>query len=360
MASRLRHWNGVTAGGQAMMVEVTAGEAPGLAFAFAPLNVEALFCAEDLGRIGQLCRVLAPQPLRRLDDATARLMLGETEILVTGWGCPPIDKAVLAAAPRLRLVAHAAGSVRALVSPDVFDRGIAVVSAADANALPVAEYTVAAILFANKGVLDFAARYRRERRPLGIYVNSGAEIGNYGKTIGLVGASRIGRRVAQLLRPFDFTVLVADPFFSPIAARGLGVEWVELDELAERSDVVSLHAPSLPETRHMIDRRRLGLMRDGATLINTARGALVDQEALIGELRSGRLKAVLDVTEPDALPADSSLYDLPNVLLTPHVAGAAGGELKRFGALIAAEIDRFVRGEALRHAIDPTTFNFQA
>jgi len=338
----------------------TAGEAPGLAFAFAPLNADALFGADDLMQIDRLCRVVAPQVLRRLDDEAARQALGETEILVSGWGCPPIDGRVLAAAPRLKLIAHAAGSVRALVSQAVFDRGIAVVSAADANALPVAEYTVAAILFANKGVLNFAARYRRERRSLGIHVNTGERVGNFGKTIGLVGASRIGRRVAQLLRPFDFTVLVADPFFSPTAARGLGVEWVELDELLKRSDVVSLHAPSLPETRHMIDRRRLGLMRDGTTLVNTARGALVEQDALIEELASGRLNAVLDVTEPDVLPADSPLYELPNVLLTPHVAGAAGGELKRFGALITAEIDRFVRGEALRHAVDPATFNFQA
>jgi phosphoglycerate dehydrogenase-like enzyme len=336
---------------------------PGLAFAFGPVSLEALFGPGELARIGQLCRILDPRPLQRLDDARARTVLADTAILVTGWGCPPIEAAALDAAPRLRLVAHAAGSVRAIVSQDVFDRGVTVVGAADANALPVAEYTVAAILFANKRVLDFAARYRRERGELGelgVYVKAPATVGNFGKTIGLVGASRIGRRVAQLLRPFDFTVLVADPFFSPTAARGLGVEWVELDALLERSDVVSLHAPSLPETRHLLDARRLSLMRDGAILINTARGALVEQEALIGELVSGRLSAVLDVTEPDVLPAQSPLYDLPNVLLTPHVAGAAGGELRRFGVLITAEIDRFVRGEALRHAIDPATFSYQA
>lgn len=336
-----------------------SGAALALAFAFTPVTIEALFGPQEQARIGRRCRILTPTPLSRL-DAAAGAVLAEVEILVTGWGCPPIDDGVLAAAPKLRLVAHAAGSVRALVSPSVFARGIAVVTAADANALPVAEYTVAAILFANKRVLDFAARYRRERQSLGIYVNTPAQIGNFRKTIGLVGASRIGRRVAQLLRPFDFTVLVADPFLSPAAARDLGAEWVELDDLLGRSDVVSLHAPSLPETRHMLDSRRLELLRDGTTLINTARGALVDQDALIAELASGRLNAVLDVTEPDVLSPDSPLYDLPNVLLTPHVAGAAGGELRRFGELIAAEIDRFVQGEALRHAVDPETFMTQA
>jgi phosphoglycerate dehydrogenase-like enzyme len=331
-----------------------------LAFAFAPVAIDALFGPAERTQLGRLCHVLTPEPLRALDDDAARAVLAEVDILVTGWGCPPIDDKVLAAAPKLRLIAHAAGSVRALVSPSVFARGIAIVTAADANALPVAEFTVAAILFANKRVLDFAARYASERRPLGIYVNTPPTVGNFRKTVGLVGASRIGRRVAQLLRPFDFTVLVADPFLSPAGARDLGVELVELDELLARSDLVSLHAPSLPETRHMLDSRRLGLLRDGTTLINTARGALVDQAALTAELTSGRLNAVLDVTEPDVLPPDSPLYDLPNALLTPHVAGAAGGELRRFGELITAEIDRFVRGEALQHAVDPQTFTTQA
>jgi phosphoglycerate dehydrogenase-like enzyme len=347
------------------MAAAGPGHGPGhggaaLAFAFAPVTIEALFGPAEQAQLARLCRILAAAPLRALDDAAARTVLAKVEILVTGWGCPPIDEVVLAAAPNLRLIAHAAGSVRALVSPAVFARGIAVVTAADANALPVAEYTVAAILFANKRVLDFAARYASERRPLGIYVNTPPTVGNFRRTIGLVGASRIGRRVAQLLRPFDFTVLVADPFLSPAGARDLGVERVELDDLLRRSDVVSLHAPSLPETRHMLDARRLGLLRDGATLINTARGALVDQAALVAELASGRINAVLDVTEPDALAPDSPLYDLPNVLLTPHVAGAAGGELRRFGELITAEIDRFARGEALRHAVDPQTFTTQA
>ena len=250
--------------------------------------------------------------------------------------------------------------MRALVGPEVFARGIEVVSAADANALPVAEFTVAAILFANKGVFDFAAAYRRERQGLELHLKAPVSIGNFGKTIGLIGASRIGRRVAELLSPYDFELLLADPLVSPDEARALGTEKLELDDLLGRADVVSVHAPSLPETRHMLDARRLGLMRDGTTLINTARGALIDQTALIAELASGRISAVLDVTEPDILPADSPLYDLPNVLLTPHIAGAMGEERQRFGRLITDEIERFARGEALRHAIDPLTFQYQA
>jgi phosphoglycerate dehydrogenase-like enzyme len=127
-----------------------------------------------------------------------------------------------------------------------------------------------------------------------------------------------------------------------------------------RSDVVSIHAPAIDKTHHMIDAGRLALMRDGATLINTARGSLIDQDALVGELEAGRLNAVLDVTTPDTLPGTSPLYALPNVLLTPHIAGALGGERERLGALVVAEIERYVRGIPLAHAIAAETLDRQA
>jgi phosphoglycerate dehydrogenase-like enzyme len=242
----------------------------------------------------------------------------------------------------------------------VFARGIAVTNAADANAVPVAEYTLAAILFANKHVFEFAETYRRERRRISPSHSAGPEVGNWQKTIGIVGASRIGRRVMELLKPFDMVVLVASPDVGPEQAAVFGAEACSLDELLRRSDVVSLHAPSLPETRHMIDARGLGLMRDGATLINTARGALVDEAALLKELTSGRINAVLDVTEAEPPEPTSPLYDLPNVLLTPHLAGAVGDERHRFGRLIAGEVERFVNGEPLRHAITAELFARQA
>jgi phosphoglycerate dehydrogenase-like enzyme len=118
-----------------------------------------------------------------------------------------------------------------------------------------------------------------------------------------------------------------------------------------RSDVDTLHAPALPETHYLLDARRLALLRDGAVLVNTARGALVDPEALVRELVAGRIDAVLDVTEPEVLPPDSPLYELPNVFLTPHVAGALGSERARLVELALDEIARFVRGEPLQHEV---------
>ncbi|MFC7593193.1 hydroxyacid dehydrogenase [Nonomuraea antimicrobica] len=272
--------------------------------------------------------------------------LAEAEVLYTGWGCPPVTGQVLAAAPRLRAIVHAAGSVKDHVTEACWERGLLVSSAAAANAEPVAEYTLAAILFANKRVLDSARLYRQERTRVDLDARFPG-FGNYRRTVGIIGASKIGRRVVELLRPFELDVLVADPYLTD----DLGVPHVELDELFERCDVISVHAPALPETRHLVDAARLARMPDGATLINTARGALVDQEALIAELASGRLYAVIDVTEPDPLPPGSPLFDLPNVLLTPHVAGSLGGELARLADLAVDELARYAKGLPFAHGV---------
>ena len=280
-------------------------------------------------------------------------LLEAADILVTSWGCPPITAQTLRLAPRLKLIGHAAGTVKFLIAPEVYEAGIAVTQAAAANALPVAEFTLAAILLSNKRVLQARDLYREQRAASANAAFASRPIGNFRKTVGIVGASLIGRRVIELLRPFDFEVLLYDPFVTADEASRLGVRPTGLHELMASSDVVSLHAPALPSTRQMIDGRALALMRDGTTFINTARGSLVDHVALEAELMTGRIDAILDVTEPEPLPPTSKLYDLPNVLLTPHVAGALGLERERLGALIVDEIERFVRGEPLRYQIEP-------
>ncbi|MFI7412167.1 hydroxyacid dehydrogenase [Streptomyces sp. NPDC049627] len=280
----------------------------------------------------------------RLKDALAR-----TEILVTGWGCPRLDAALLDAAPELRAVLHSAGSVKSLATPELWRRGIAVSSAAGANAVPVAEYTLAMILLAGKDLLAARDRLRTERAFAGWGLVPG--IGNYGRRVGVIGASRIGRRVIELLRPFDLRVCLTDPYVDEAGADALGVRLLPLDDLLHTSDVVTIHAPETPRTRHLIGRRELALMRDGAVLINTARGALLDHDALIAELRTGRISAILDVTDPEPLPADSPLYDLPNAFITPHLAGAQGNEAARLGLAVTEEAERLGAGQPLAHGI---------
>ena len=276
--------------------------------------------------------------------------LAEIDVLLTGWGAPRIDRAALDAMPQLRAIVHGAGSVKGIVDREVFDRGVAVSSAVTANAVPVAEFTVAAIVFAAKRVTRFIAEFRRQRASNALELPV-TGVGAYRLTVGVVGASRIGRRVIDLLHRMDLRLVLSDPTVDEAAAADLGAELVELDELLRRADIVTLHAPSLPATRHLIDARRLALLRDGSTLINTARGALVDTAALTAELVSGRLDAVLDVTDPEPLPPDSPLFELPNVQLTPHIAGALGNEVARLGELAVSEIERLAAGLHLAHPV---------
>ncbi|MEV5070892.1 hydroxyacid dehydrogenase [Microbacterium sp. LMI12-1-1.1] len=269
----------------------------------------------------------------------------DVEILITGWGAPRLDEATLAHWPRLRAVVHAAGSVKRLVTPAVWERGIRVSSAAGANAVPVAEYTLAAILLSASDALRSAHDFSRTQDMLA--ARPRGDVGAFGITVGVIGASRIGRRVVELLRPFDVDCLMFDPSLTAEEAAALGVERVSLPELLTRSRVVSIHAPALPETHRMIGRTELALMADGATLINTARGSLVDTDALVDELRADRLRAVLDVTDPEPLPAGHPLFSLPGATLTPHIAGSMGNELRRIGHHVVAEVQRFVHDGAL-------------
>ncbi|MGK4578786.1 hydroxyacid dehydrogenase [Kitasatospora sp. HPMI-4] len=318
-----------------------------------------LIDSRTLARLTGLARL---DPAVVIDDFGTRealAALAEVEVIVSSWGCPPIDRTVLAAAPRLRAVLHAAGSVKHHITDACWECGIQVTSAAWANALPVAEYTVAAILFANKQVLRFSAEYRRRRAPRD-WQAAGSGVGNYRRTVGIVGASRIGRRVMELLQPYDLELLLYDPYVDAEEAAALGARAVALGELCALSDVVSVHAPELPATHRIISRRMLALMPDGATLVNTSRGSLIDQDALTEELVAGRLSAVLDVTTPDVMPADSPLYDLPNVLLTPHIAGSLGGELHRMAAAAVDELARYTAGRPFAHPVLPQDIHHTA
>ncbi|WP_443042740.1 hydroxyacid dehydrogenase [Streptomyces sp. NBC_00344] len=288
---------------------------------------------------------LVPLPLTAsLTCGDARDALAGTQLLITGWGCPPLTAEVLAGAPRLRAVVHAAGSVKYLVTEAVWQRKLLVSSAADANAGPVADFTLAAITLGSKRALTSAARYATGWP--GFTEREGAD----GRTIGVIGASHIGRRVIERLVASDagYRVLLTDPYVGTAEAAELGAELVPLRELCSSSSVVSVHAPQLPETRHLLSADMLALIPDGGTVINTARGSLVDTEALARVCASGRLDAFLDVTDPEPLPTDHPLLRLSNVLVTPHVAGAQGSEVRRLGRYAVEEAERFARGEPLR------------
>lgn len=290
-----------------------------------------------------------------LREGDAPVSLSRAEVLVTGWGTGGIDDAVLDSAPQLRSIIHSAGSVKGLIPEGCYDRGISVSSQAELNALPVAEYALAMILLAGKDVIGAQQGYRSRRENDDPHAAT-AGIGNYGRRVGIVGASKIGVRLIELLSPFDLEIVVYDPFLDYQRARQLGVRGLSLDELMATCSVVSLHAPLNPSTRGMIGARQLALLPDGATLINTARGDLIDEHALIRELQAGRIKAVLDVLGATAADSRSPIWNLPNVVLTPHLAGALGNELRRLGEGVLADLEDIAVHGRMSRAIPAEAF----
>lgn len=322
---------------------------PKIALAMLDGLVAHAFTAEHLERLATAGEIIDLRPLTSFDEDRAATVLTDAEVLVGHWGCPTLTPEVLAVAPHLELFAYAAGTVKWQVTDAVWERGMVVTSAAAANALPVAEYAVAMVLLANKGVLLFREWLRDPTASLPLDPST---VGNYRRRIGLVGASLVGRRVIELLAPYDLELAVYDPYLSPEEAAALGVEKVDdLDALCASVDVLSLHAPDVDATRGMIGAAQLAALRDGAVFLNTARPALVDSPALEAELISGRIAAILDVAEPDPLPAGHPLLSLPNVFVTPHVAGAMGNELHRLAELAVVEVERYAIGAPPLHPV---------
>ena len=317
------------------------------------------FGEAELARLAAAAALGDPVAVTELDSPPARARLGVVEVLITSWGCPPLDADVLAHAPRLRAVLHAAGSVRGHVSQAVFDRGIRVTTAAGANAEPVARYTLAAILWSVKKV-PFLAADAAVHRDDWSYRALRGEPRSASPVVVLVGFSRVGRLVARLLKVTGAaTVLVVDPYADPAAVAATGAGLVTLADALPRADVLSLHAPDLPSTRHMIGAAELAALPPGATFINTARGALVDHAALEQACAAG-LHAILDVTDPEPLPRSSVLYDLPNVMLSPHVAGSLGAETRLMTASALSELERYAAGLPPLAAVTTQSLKLQA
>jgi phosphoglycerate dehydrogenase-like enzyme len=318
-----------------------------------------LYGGAELERLHSLVTLGDPAWSERFDEAALR-RLAEVDVLITSWGCPPLTPDVLTQAPRLRAVLHSAGSVRDLVPPQAYEAGITVVSAADANAVPVAEFALAAIVLAGKRALPIAALNRIAPMPWG--TSSTASLSNLGRTIGLIGFSRTGRRTLELIRRVlePAEVLVSDPYADAAAVAAAGGRLVPLTELLSRSEIVSVHAPLTATTRGMLGARELALLPDGATVINTGRGGLIDHEALLVECRAGRIDAILDVTDPEPLPAGHALLDLPNVTITPHLAGSLGSETRRLARHTLDALADLVAGRPVRGAVSAEAIEVSA
>lgn len=315
------------------------------------------FAPRDLERLSTGHELVVPDDTIDMHnvDAFGVDRLGACEALVTGWDTPPLTDAALDGAGRLKLWVHAAGSVKHLLPATFWDRGIAITSCRDALAIGVAETALGMTLAGVKRFFPASRLTRGGGWKEDIWASSLGVRELFDLRIGVVGASCVGRHFIRLMKNFEVDIVVYDPYLAPDEAQRLGVEQMERDELLSTCDVVSLHAPSVPATRHMIAAAELARMKDGALLVNTARGSLVDEEALITELRTGRITAFLDVTDPEPPATDSPLRKLPNCIITPHIAGAVANGCYRIGRSAVNQLLSFANDGSLSGRITQHT-----
>ena len=279
----------------------------------------------------------------RADSPELRSEIAGAEVLMTTWHSPFLTAEILGRPPRVKLIAHCGGEVKSRVAEEIFEFAT-ITNAADPMARGVAEMALALTLTLVRRIPDYAAEMHDGVVRTNEYVSEGETL--FGRRVGIVGFGRIGRALAKLLQPFGVEILVSDPYAESGSVVAYGATSVQLDELVRSCSVVVLCAALTPETHGLFDSRRLSLLTDGAFLINVARGGLIDMEALLAELRSGRITAALDVTDPlEPLPSEHELRRLPNVILTPHIA-AGGLEMRReIGAIAVEEVVRFAKGQ---------------
>src|SRR5438874_4348119 len=252
-----------------------------------------LFSRESDSRLRGLGRAKFHDNERDLSSDQLADLIHGVDIVVTGWRAPKFTEQVLENADKLQLIAHSAGSVKFMLDEDCFERGIQVSNVAVAMAPPVAEMTLMFIMLALRPIHLYDRQLKAGEDWRGVKAEGTSfsqEIA--GQRIGIIGAGHVGREVMKTLRAVGAELVAFDPYMSETQAEQLGVEKAAtLDELLQTCRIISLHCPATPETHHMIGKRELSLLRDGSIIVNTARSWCIDGEALLDELKAGRLIA---------------------------------------------------------------------
>lgn len=276
------------------------------------------------------------------DKEQVKKIIKDADIAVTSWGSTLLTKEILDEAPNLKLVVHAAGSVKPIVTDELWNRGIRVTGSPKPLGQGVAETALGLSISASKNFYNLSKNIAK-----GGWHEGYDDIKElYDLTVGVIGAGWAGKHYIKLMHNFDVDIILYDPYLSDEKAQALGVKKVDLETLLQISDIVSIHAPSIPETDNMFNRETLQLMKKDAILINTARGSLIDEKALYEHMAAGNLKyACLDVTNPEPPALDNPLRNLPNVIFTPHLAGLTNNGKRRIGMHTGDEIEKFIKGE---------------
>ena len=311
--------------------------------------IKRVYNQESLTRIGEYASIYH-EVINKDNMQQHKEYLKDVEIVFSTWGMAALSEEEIGEYfPRLKVVFYAAGSVQDFARP-FLNKGIAIVSAWAANAVPVAEYTLAQILLANKGFFQNSLKAKKDYKSAKKF--SETFTGNYSADVGILGAGMIGTKVIELLKPFNLNVLIYDPFLSDERAEKLGVRKCTAIELFSRCQTISNHIANLPATKGILNREHFDKMLPNATFINTGRGAQVVEGDLINALKAAPSRtAVLDVTDPEPPMSDSELLAMENVILTSHIAGSMSCEVERMGCYMAEEFENYIKGKELKYNV---------
>ena len=307
------------------------------------------------GRRGRVARLtdLYPQVVHAGNFDEHAGALRDVEVIFGTWGMIRFEDRHFRAMPQLKAVFYAAGNVKAFAEP-LLEKDVILVSAWEANAIPVAEMCLSQILLSLRGYFRCQRLYREHKR---LDVKQYPRSGVNGDTVGMLGLGKIGTRLTRLLATYPLKVIAYDPFLTAERASSLNVERVTLDEVFERAAVVCNHIPDIATTRGMLGAAQFCRMRDGATFINTGRGAQVVEEELLQTLRDRPdLTALTDVTWPEPPPPDAPHWMLPNLVMTPHIGGTTGDEVVRLADLVIGEYEAWIAGRPLTQRVTKEVF----
>lgn len=334
-----------------MSVPAEPARTPRIFVAITPQELGVLYSEEALERLRGVGEVVLPPETGENRVPLPEGFADDYDVLITSWSTAPFDPSVLSGS-RLKYAAHTAGTVRGLFPKQVLEQGLRLAqggSAAMATAVAELALTFTLVLLRDVHSMDRRLQATHDWRAGG---SGTLTHGIREQTIGVLSLSRVGREYVSMVRGLGVReVLVHDPFATEDDAAALGVQLVGLAELCERSDVLAIHAPVTDETRGMLNADMIARLRDGAIVLNTARSAVIDMEALTTELVAGRLRAGLDVFDVEPLAENSPLYGLDNVLITPHVAGGTVEARRAQGDGVVQEISAFLSGAPLRYEV---------
>jgi len=305
-----------------------------------------VYCEEALEKINGLIDI-EPKPYTSDYITQNPSILSDVDVILSTWGMVKLDEKILANAPRLKAVFYGAGSIRYFTTDAMWDRNITVCSAYGMNAIPVINFTLSQILFSLKDGFRHMMRLKKEKIWKSEHID-----GIYKAKVGIISLGLIGSGVCEKLKQFDVDVYAYDIVQNEETSKRLNITYSSLEEIFSTCEVISLHTPWLPQTENMINGKLLSLMPQKSTFINTARGAVVNEKEMIEVLtRRPDIMALIDTPYPEPPIAESPLYTLENVLLTPHIAGAMGRDCWKMSMCMADELEKFIKNEPLDWSI---------